>query len=155
LRGRDVAGDVLVALGIDPADVRAAVLTVRAGGTSDEHAHWARRPQLPRRPFLRCSFCGRDLAEVGRYVRGGADICESCVAAAASALAGAERAGVQDRVTWLPPAVSGAGPADIAGAVAAIAAAFGVLRETKAPAVVREAVLEEPGDAVWVQAVHG
>ncbi len=154
VRYRDVADEVLVELGVDPADVRAAVLAARAGGPTTEHVPRLIGPTMPRYPQQRCSFCGRDLADVGRYVRGGADICEGCVAAATAALAAAEERGTDDPRTWLPPRVSGSGPADVAAAVAGIEAAVGVVRSTDVPRDGREAALEEPGDAAWVEAVH-
>ena len=155
VRVGDVAGDVLLALGVDPDDVRTAVVAARAGDPSSEPGRATRRPFVSQRMPFRCSFCGRDLTDVGRYVRGGADICEGCVATAVTALAAADREGAAEARVWLPPHVDGSGPEDAAAAVEAIEAAFDVVRASTMPADAHAVVLDDPADAAVVQAVHG
>jgi len=58
-----------------------------------------------------CSFCGRDLWEVGRYVSAGAvTICEDCLAAAAGALARSTAAPGGE--IQFPPRLFGTAPDD-------------------------------------------
>jgi hypothetical protein len=96
--GEGVGAQVLVSLGADMASVRQHVIQLLPGVGESQRlgATWVAHGPIQRdlRPsggtvrwHPTCSFCGRDLWEVGRYVSAGpATICEDCTAAAVGAL---------------------------------------------------------------------
>ncbi len=132
--GEGVAAQVLVELGADLDSVRSAVIDLLGSGPAPR-----RRPRGPMggapvgtsrflgaAPMRHCAFCGRDLWEVERYVRGetGA-ICDVCIDACWEAVRGAVDQAT--RAINLPPRVFGADPEDpaVTGIVQAFRAVFG------------------------------
>jgi Clp amino terminal domain, pathogenicity island component len=136
--GEGVAAQVLANLGADLATVRQRVIQLLSGHTGGEPAGGTatgvESPLEVRRhvggaiggpPAPSCSFCGRDLWEVGHYVTGNAAImCEVCIVAAHLAL---EAAPDDTDLLALPPRVFGNQPADDPGAVAGIVHALTVV----------------------------
>jgi len=122
--GEGVAAQVLVSLGTDLVGVRQQVIKLLSGVGESEGlgGNWVapvrhqflgalRTPARPTGGRPTCSFCGRDLWEVGRYVSAGAvTICEDCVAAAAGALAESRAAPGGD--IQFPPRLFGTAPDD-------------------------------------------
>jgi hypothetical protein len=133
--GEGVAAQVLVSLGAGLARVRQQVITLLSGveereslgGTWVAHAPLQRfgtrgTPGRSTGGHPTCSFCGRDLWEVRRYVSAGAaTICEECVAAAAGALTASGAA--PDGEIQFPPRLFGTAPDD--RAVDEVVAVFG------------------------------
>jgi len=118
--GEGVAAQVLVSLGADLVSVRQQVIKLLSGVGDSESlgGNWVARarPQRfgvggPVGAHPTCSFCGRDLWEVGRYVSAGAvTICEDCLAAAAGALARSTAAPGGE--IQFPPRLFGTAPDD-------------------------------------------
>jgi Clp amino terminal domain, pathogenicity island component len=111
--GESVGGQVLAEVGVDRDRLRQVVLDLLGRGESRERALGLAAPtpenlapgRLASTP-PGCVLCGRDLWEVGRYVRGetGA-VCEECISASVQTLAVSR--GDQRAVT-LPPRLYGA-----------------------------------------------
>ncbi len=128
--GTGVGAQVLVKLGATLERVRAQVIQVLSGFGGQMHQASLPAVTLPSvavatpGPLLRqgnaCSFCGRDLWEVDRYVLAArASICNECVDRAREAL----HAAVDDRTVTMPPRAAGPLPID-ADTLAAISDAF-------------------------------
>jgi ATP-dependent Clp protease ATP-binding subunit ClpC len=106
--GQGVAAQVLVKLGADLQRVRARVIELLARGPRE--ARVGRLPPPSAAPVTtaastagtdHCAFCGRDLFEVGLYVRAeAAAICDSCIEASRRAVADASEG---QRALDLPP----------------------------------------------------
>ncbi len=148
--GEGVAAQVLVSLGADLARVHQQVIELLDDDRGEEPlgadlglAPYERRNAVFSRGSWRssatrvagapavgretCSFCGRDLWEVGRFVSARAVvICEDCVGTATEALERGERAPEGEVV--FPPRLFGTAPDDKAvdGVVSAIRTTFGV-----------------------------
>jgi len=157
--GEGVAAAVLVSLGADLARVRQQVIQLLSGyeGKESVSAGPGSSSETPSAPWRRaasgttaigrhggwrgaCSFCGRDLWEVGRYVSAGvATICEDCVTTAATALEEGETAPGGE--VPFPPRLFGTAPDD--RAVEEVVAAF---RSTFGPAPRERDALEDPED---------
>jgi Clp amino terminal domain, pathogenicity island component len=130
--GEGVAAQILVALGADLARVRQAVVQVLAGGeegggrtwtmTQSEEARGSfvaenaepRYFPVPRSytPRDGCSFCGRDLWDLGYAVAGtGAVNCEECITAAGEAVSrGRSQSRPQGELLHLAPRATGPVP---------------------------------------------
>jgi ClpA/ClpB-like protein/ClpX C4-type zinc finger protein len=128
--GDSTAARTLEELEVDLDAVRARVVDIRAGRGGEEPPRVVsistgrgvvtsvRETSSPGRSAV-CSFCGRDLWEVERFVTGSqASICDGCVVSAVDAL---EHAPAQSRGVPLPPRVFGDTPDG--GAVDAVAEA--------------------------------
>jgi hypothetical protein len=132
--GEGVAAQVLVSLGADLARVRQQVIQLLTGYQGKESV--GAEPGSPVRPQGpvahvggvssagtsrgTCSFCGRDLWEVDRYVwTGVATICAGCVALDSAAIEDETPPGGE---VAFPPRLFGSPPDD--GAVAEVVAAF-------------------------------
>jgi hypothetical protein len=115
--GEGVGAQVLVSLGADLESVRQSVIGVLSGGVIHEHLPYPISVQLRAAHTAQsaaatphCLFCGRDLWDVDRYVRGDAGvICDSCIAASQAAIAGATEG---QRVVTLPARIFGTQPED-------------------------------------------
>ncbi len=133
--GEGVAAQVLVSLGADFVSVRQHVVALLSGTEQSEGpgGTWGPRVSLQRFGARRtlgrspgghptCSFCGRDLWEVKRYVSASeVMICEECVSAASGALS-ASGAAPEGEVHF-PPRLFGTAPDD--RAVDEVVALFG------------------------------
>jgi hypothetical protein len=114
--GEGVAAQVLVQLGADLDHVRRQVIQLLSGYAGGPQpvatALTPVGPTMAPPPSTRvCSFCGRDLWDVDRYViSAGAAICEPCVTAARVAIDAAIADAQVDRAVMLPPQVFGAQP---------------------------------------------
>jgi hypothetical protein len=141
--GESTAARTLVELEVDLDAVRETISRLRESGGRGEVRHLttsdvAHGVSFPAREGV-CSFCGRDLWEVGRCVTGSFGvICEECIDTARDVL---QRAPAGSRTVPLPPRVFGAVPDPMAPvAVAdAVRAAFG----SGAPDAARVAAVED------------
>jgi hypothetical protein len=125
--GEGVGAQVLVQLGADLGSVRQAVIAVLSGRVPFEPPPQSRIELRTMHaaqfaaPVPQCSFCGRDLWDVDRYVRGDAGvICDSCVTESQAAFAAAAE---DQRVVTLPARIFGPQPDDPATA-SSISTAF-------------------------------
>jgi hypothetical protein len=108
--GEGVAAETLMKLGADLSHVRQEVVRLLSGsGGPALRSRVGRGFVPPPPPAQACSFCGRDLWEVDRYVTGSAGvICDACVESTRQALESAPaEAG---RALTLPPRVFGDAP---------------------------------------------
>ncbi len=140
--GEGVACQVLVALGVNPSELRREVIQ-RLGGPHEEEratSGWqatsgptsrnvvlqrassgARVGPMGPRLFTVCLLCGRDLWEVSHYVTNGSvNVCDVCVTDSANLLEGAVS---EERSLTLPPRVFGEVPDDNAVGDVILAAA--------------------------------
>jgi len=132
--GEGVGARVLVSLGADPVKVRQQVIQLLPGVTEGEQLGSTRAPHVLLQPsgvltasssatrsHGGCSFCRRDLWEVGRHVSAAAaTICEDCISVAARALEEGEAS--QSGEIPFPPRLFGTAPDD--SAVDAVVAVF-------------------------------